>query len=263
MKTTINKKAIFIMFCLMAYGMTFFVSCKKEKPAPTPPPANGTLMLHLHTNVDTNEVDYFDTVYTMTGGRKISVTKAQLYLSNITLIKLDGSTYTVPGTIILKKMEIEPYTVGSVPSGNYKSIRFDVGLSPTTNASTPASADSTLNRPDMWFGVAAQPAGFIFTNFQGKIDTTTAANGTIAQMQAFSYKIGTNANLKTVTMPDQNYTVTPNGVQYIHIIVDYSKLFTGVQLNVNSNLGINTTADNGTPLGTQVTNNISSMFIYE
>jgi hypothetical protein len=257
MKTKKNIQIVIVS--LIAMIALTLNSCKKADTTPTP--ANGIFYFHLHTNVDTAEVGSLGAVYTMTSGRKITVTKAQLYLSNIQLVKFDGSLYTVPGVYILKRQEEEVYSVANVPSGNYISVRFNVGLNPTQNALTPVAADSTLNQPAMWFGATAQPSGFVFVNFQGTIDTTTAGTGTL--LYPFSYKIGTNTNLKNVLMPNQNFAVSPNQIQYVHIIVDYSKLFTGIQLNNNSNLMMNTIAANATGLGVQLTNNIPLMFRYE
>ena len=260
-----NKNYI-LGLALVAIVALTFNSCKKkddDTATPTPTAANGTLFIHLHTDVDTAEVANYDSVNVMSSGRKITVHKAQLYISGIQLIKLDGSTVDVSGVIVLKKQEEEVYSIGSVPSGNYKSVKFNVGLSASTNSSTPAVSDSTLNTPPMWFGATAQPSGFVFVNFQGTIDTTTSATGSVAQMQTFSYKIGTTMNLKSVTMPDQNYTVSPNAAQYIHMMIDYNMLFTGVQLNVSSNLTMNTTSANASSFGMQLANNIPSMFMYE
>lgn len=240
-------------------------SCKKKSSTPTsdPSPANGNVILHLHTNVDTIEVGVYNTVYVMTGGRKISVSIAQLYLSNIQLVKYDGSTVDINGLNVAKVMQTEPYPLGSVPSGNYKSIKFNVGLSPSTNALLPGPSDSTFYKPNMWFGNTVSPwQGYVFVNLQGKIDTTNAGNGTIAQMQPFSYRIGTNTHLKSVTMPDQSYSVLPEQTQYIHIVIDYAKLFTGIILNQNSNLNVLTTTDNGSSLSNQITNNIPLIFQY-
>ncbi|MCW3086505.1 MAG: hypothetical protein JWP12_3871 [Bacteroidetes bacterium] len=259
-----SKKYIKTGLILVAAITAFtFSSCKKDKDETPVPAGNGTLLFHLHTNVDTSEVEDYGDLHVMTNNRKIIVNKAQLYISNIQLIKLDGSTYSVPGKIMLKKMEEEEYMIGSVPAGNYRSVKFDVGLSSSTNVSVPASGDSTLNQPAMWFGATAQPAGFVFVDFEGTVDTTTAANGSIAQMQSFTYRIGTNANLRTVTLPNQNYTVSPNQAQFVHMTIDYNKIFTGIPLNVSSNLNMSTTADNAGWLGTQLSDNISSMFSYE
>jgi hypothetical protein len=160
--------------------------------------------------------------------------------------------------------QTEQYLLGSAPAGNYKSIKFNVGLSPSTNALLPEPNDSTFYKPSMWFGNTVQPwQGYIFVNFQGKIDTSTAANSTIAQMQPFTYRIGTNSHLKSVTMPDQNYTVSSDQTQYIHIVIDYNKLFSGIVLHNASNLNVVTTTDNGGALANQIANNIPLMFQYE
>ena len=259
-----KKHISILIISLTAISMLTFNSCKKKEDDTTvATPANGTIAFHLHTMVDTAEVNVLDSVYVMNFGRKIKVHFAQLYLSKIQLIKLDGSTVDVPGVIVLKKQQIEPYILGSVASGNYRSVRFNVGLTASENASTPLASDSTLNTLPMWFGATAQPSGFVFINFQGSIDTTTLANGSIAQMQPFSIKIGTNANLINTQLPDKNFTVSPNQTQYVHLMIDYDMLFMGINLHNSSNLTMNTISANATPLGAQLTNNVSMMFMYE
>jgi hypothetical protein len=263
MKT--HTKQFALIFALIALVT---VSCKKDATSPTPEPepapANGTAMLHLHTNVDTIEVDDYDSIYVMADGRKISVSIAQLYISNIQLVKADGSTFDVSGLTIAKTQPVEEYMLGSVPVGNYKSIRFNVGLSPTVNTLLPLLSDSVFYKPNMWFGNTVQPwNGYVFVNFQGKIDTTNAANGTIAGMQPFSYRIGSDAHLKSVSMPDQNYTISSGQTQYIHIMIDYGKLFNGIALNSSVNLNVTTSGDNSGALSNQIANNIPSMFIYQ
>ena len=128
-----NLKTISIIFLF-----TVMVSaCKKStdnSPATTQEPTTGTLYFHLHTDVDTNEVDNYGDIYVLTGGRKISVIKAQLYISNIQLVRADSSVYTVPNTVLLKMQETEPYLVGNVPAGNYVTVRFTIGLDSATNA---------------------------------------------------------------------------------------------------------------------------------
>jgi len=257
------KKYIQLLTLIIAICLTVS-SCKKDKDeaaTPTTITGKGTIAFHFHTNVDTVEVEDYDSVYVLTGGRNITVSKAQLYISNIQLVKLDGSTVDVAGTQLIKQGE-EEYTIGDAPAGNYKSVKFNVGLGATANATAPASADSVLNQPAMWFGNPPQTSGgFVFVNFQGTIDTTTAANGTV--MVPFSYKIGTNTNLKNVTLPDQNFTVSPNQIQFVHMYIDYAMLFDGVQLNNINKLSMNTVVDNATALGTQLANNIAMMFSYE
>lgn len=242
---------------LFAFMMVFTACHKDENPAPS----TGSILFHLHTLAGDDEVENYGDTMELTDGRKIAVTTAQLYLSNIKLIKTDGSVVDGPDTIVFMHQGTEEYELGSVPAGNYKSVRFDVGLSDAVNASTPAASDPILYQSSMWFGAAAQPDGFVFINFQGTIDTTSAGNGT--DLVPFAYKIGTNANRVTVTMPDQNHTIVPDQLDVFHIVVNYAALLDGVQLNNSGNLQLTTAAQNNSALANQIVINIVGMFEYE
>ena len=115
----------------------------------------------------------------------------------------------------------------------------------------------------MWFASSAQPDGYVFFHLAGKIDTTAAANAIEVDMVPFQYKIGTNAQYKQVTMPDQNFSIVADQVEYAHMYSDLSKMFNGIQLNVENNLTMVSTSDNTTPLGVTLGNNMDDIFFYE
>lgn len=261
-----NRKNTRLLIGLLM-GFIAFSSCNKtpvpdDKPVVTP---TGTFMFHLHTYIDNSEVDLYNITYTTLSGRKIALSMAQLYVSDIQLVKLDGSLVDVSGKKILKIFERETDVVGQVPVGNYKSIRFKVGLDAKTNALEPTtpSDSAVLNKPEMWFNKTAQPDGYVFMNLQGKIDTTANGTGTAAQMQPFSYKIGTNANYKQVLMGNKNFTVEDGKTIFGHIVIDYSKLFSGIDLSQKANLSVANAAANNSVIATKLVNNMSTMFIYE
>ena len=272
------KKNIQLLTAATAVAVLISVSSCKKKDDVTGTPAaatpTGTLAFHLHTNVDTNEVDTFGATYVLTGGRKITLNVAQCYVSNIMLVGVSGSMTAVPNVVKFKRQQNEVYTIGSVPVGNYTSVMFDIGLGATANATAPVTTDTILYQPGMaamgmipampttWFSNPwGASTGYIFLSLQGTIDTTTAGNGT--NMIPFSYNIGTSANSETITMPNQNFSVTANQVTFVHMIIDYYKLFNGIKLNDPNNLQMNTTADNTTALGIQLAHNIQSMVSYE
>lgn len=77
--------------------MTVFSSCKKDKDEdPTPVSTTGSLMFHLHTMADSNEVEAYGDTLIMSDGRQITVSTSQLYISNIKLIKTDGTVVDGP-----------------------------------------------------------------------------------------------------------------------------------------------------------------------
>ncbi len=246
-----------ILFTISLFFI-LFVSCKKDSAPESKP---GAVSMHLHTFAGTSEVENYGDTITLPDGRKLTVTTAQLYISNVKLIKTDGGVVDGPSTIVLMQQGIEDYDLGDVPSGNYKSVRFDVGLSDAVNASTPVSTDPVLFQPSMWYGATAQPDGFVFLNFQGTIDTTSSAHGNT--LYPFQYKIGTNDHRVTVTMPDLNYQVLPDQLTVLHLEADYAKILDGIQLSGSGNLSITTVEQQSWSWISIITNNIASMFVYE
>lgn len=269
-----KKRYLHYLFIIL-FSLSGLVSCKKDKNETDSVNSDsnnngnggdnevekGNLTLHLHTFIGETEVDGLGIEMQTLEGRIISLTKAQMYISGIQLVKLDGSLVDVPYNL-LKLFEAESVVVGDVPVGNYKSIKFKVGLNAATNTLIPSlSSDSIiLNKPAMWFGSSAQPDGYVFMNCQGTIDTSSAMNETPVP---FIYKIGTNSNYVQVSMPEQNFTVFKNNVNYLHMVIDYSKLFNGIQINMTNNLQVNSTSDNALPIAIAIKNNIPLMFRYE
>ena len=250
---------------MVLVSFSLFTSC--EKVDPTPNTSNeslptGQLKFHLHTFIGENEVDAYGIEMTMPDGRMISIDMAQLYISEIQLVKLDGSVYNVPSKGVLKVFESESVTLGNVPVGNYKSVRFKVGLPASTNALAPTTEGYTalLNQPEMWLSSIMQPDGYAFLNFRGSIDTTAAKTGTKVP---YEYKIGTNANLVEVEMLQQKFSIYKDEVGYVHMKIAYDRLFEGITLSNNAFLHITSVADNSLPIVETLKQNIAKMFIYE
>jgi hypothetical protein len=247
-------------------GVLLLSACKKEvqntsdttqEVVPT-----GLLKLHLHTFIGEQEVDAYSIETPMADGRLISLNLAQMYLSDIQLVKLDGSLYNVPSNGVLKVFESESVTIGNVAVGNYKSVRFKVGLLPSVNklAPTVTGYANLLNQPEMWFSSKAEPDGYVFLNFTGNIDTTASKTGALVP---FEYKIGTDAHLVQVEMPQQNFSLLKDVVGYVHMKIDYAKLFDGIDLSNNENLHVKTTTENSKPVVKSIIKNIPNMFLYE
>src|ERR1051326_3679934 len=121
--------------CLFACLFLLTAACKKkndEQLAPSPSPQKGSLFFHLHTNIDTSEVEYGDTAMTA-DGRKVTLSLAQLYLSGIKLIKTDGGAVPLDNVYVLKTADKEQYLLGDALAGDYVSVSFNVGIDAATN----------------------------------------------------------------------------------------------------------------------------------
>jgi hypothetical protein len=240
-----------------------FVSCDKKEIKQTPVETRyGMLKMHLHNYIEESEVDAYNITYTNSDGRAIKLNMAQLYMSDFELEKMDGTFHKIPNTIVLKIQDAETYNLGMVPVGNYKSVRFKVGLPSAVNAKTPTTADSILFDANMWFADPFQSNGFAFVNVRGSIDTTTNADGS-APMQNFNYLIGTNANYTQVQMPQKNFSITEDQAYYAHMYSDWNRLFTGITLNNAANLEVTSIADNSSATAQKLAANLSKLFVYE
>ena len=247
-----------LVLCFTVAVLFFLGGCK---PDPTP---TAMLMLHLHTDIDTNEVAP-GTSYPNWAGRNVQFTRAQYYLSNITLTKTDGSKVNVNGRVLVT-WGTEDYVVGNIPTGSYKSISYQVGVDASNNHTDPASHTATdvlaVQNPSMHF--ADNATGYIFLAVEGMVDSSTTGTGT--PNKTFSYHIGTDALLTTVTLPDhsaapynQVYTANEYGTITFHMIADYGKLFKNIDMKTNT---VTNTTDNSA-LATSLALNIPAMFHYE
>ncbi|MEI8280027.1 MAG: MbnP family protein [Bacteroidota bacterium] len=246
---------------IIAFLMLSISACKKDNTSSTA--STGTFYIHLHTNIDTNEVASKTALYRDSSGRHFSLSTAQFYISNIMLHNVTGSMYTFSGVTIIKNIDSEAYLVGQAPVGTYDYVMFDVGLDSATNALSPTafSPIGYISSSSMWYGCSSQ--GYQFMKLIGTADTTAAQNGT--NLVNFSYEIGSSANLKSIKMPVRSgsyapYILTKGGNQYIHVICDYGALLSVVDFRTqdsSNTYGVNPT------LSSSIANNFVKMFRYE
>ncbi|MFN0049777.1 MAG: MbnP family protein [Cytophagales bacterium] len=234
--------------------------CKDKDNTATPIAPTGSLEFHIHTNVGNSEVEEYGVEY-YANNRKMIIVKSQMYISGIELVKLDGNIVNAPNQSFLIENANDEYKIVNLPVGNYRSIRFYVGLDEITNQKKAGISDTLINRADMWFGNSAEPNKYVFLNFQGSIDTTDAKNG--STLVNFDFKIGTISNRKQVFMPDLNFTIAANQIAVLHMAADYNRLFDGINLTNNGNLILNTTSDNSSDLAAKLVSNISLVLDYE
>lgn len=251
------KSTTKVSLLVIAAAILLATGCKKKAD----PAQTAMLMLHIHTNIDTNEVDQGG-VYANWAGKSVTLTRAEYYISGIKLTRTDGTTVDVSGTTLVQ-WGIEEYMIGNIPTGSYKSISFNAGVQSADNHKDPAtqSGDLATQNPIMNYNTTAN--GYIFLAVAGLVDTS----GSGTPNKAFNYLIGTDALLKTVTLGDHSaapynapYQATANGSITIHITGDYGKLFNNVDM-IQSNQTNST--DVNTALATTLAGNIPSMFEYE
>jgi hypothetical protein len=242
------------LFAFSILAAIFTTACKKDPVvAPTP---TGNLLFHMHTLIDTTEVDT-GMVAADASGRHFQLDVANLLISGIRLKKSDGSYISVDNVYLLKTIGEEEYVVGKVPAGNYLSVAFSLGVDASANAKTPAdfASPNPLADTKNWFGSSAQ--GYIFANIKGKADVSAGQTGPADQV--FSYQLGTSTMLEAVSLPDKTFTVVANQDNTVHLVADYGTMLNGVDFKTQST----GTPVTNTPVVRQIAANIPSMFRYQ
>ena len=259
----INFQAVKISIIPLVFAVLLGIasSCTNDKgPAPV---ITGSLYFHFHSNIDQTEVPGYDTIVVSNQGRKISISMCQFYISDISLVRSDGSLYQVENKVILKIFQNELYFMGDIPVGSYKSVQFNVGFDSITALKNPISADTVFTYPEMWFDNSLPSQKYIYFYFGGKIDTTSSADGNLKQMVNFNYRIGTFPNVQQVKLPEESFLVSNKQLQYIHITINYMKLFEGIDLTKLGNLSVQNISDNSGAVAKSIAKNIPAMFHYE
>ena len=113
----------------------------------------------------------FNGTLTTSAGQKLKMDNWQMYISNVSLVKPDGSEIRLPGLKLLKLGAAGPFQKvlafkGDAPVGQYRGVRFDIGVPRDLNhldAST-QSAPLGLDSGMFW----AWNPGYIFSRFNGK-----------------------------------------------------------------------------------------------
>jgi hypothetical protein len=199
-------------------------------------------------------------------GETMNISNVKYVISNIVLIKEDGSTFVYPKAesyfIVSEADEVSRILeLGNIPAGNYTAIRFGIGV----------------DEAQYDLGEAGQGGLFVLAQNEGMASVWgegykhlllegTFTSSTVASPTAFIVNTGKSAtayNYTQVTLdfPDKalvRSTITPD----VHIFADAAKVIDG---NNKINLSANITGGSGSMITSGenmslVTANLSQMF---
>ena len=251
---------------LVTVALCFLVltGCHKDNDT------TGSLHLNLPVYIGSNPVDSLNKFYADENGRPLALSMAQFYISDVSLKNASGTWYTIPNSYLLQRWNNKDFVLSNIPVGTYTDIRFNVGLDLKTDTSNPAYISSTgpdsalslsiSNEYSMYYGWQWQ--GYVFMYIEGSVDMSAAHDG--SQLTSIVYLIGGNsgANLKTVTLPAQSFSIASNQSSPLTIICDYGRLLEGINMAATANTKSDTYNVN-TATASLVADSIPTMFRYE
>ncbi|SDY89043.1 MbnP family protein [Hymenobacter psychrophilus] len=244
----------------LALGTVLLGSCdKKEDPAAEP--QKSVFSVELENTVGNRSLHLDTDTYTTAAGDQFTISTFKYYLSNLELLKADGSATVLPDTYFLvdqAKKESQQLQLTDVPTGDYTALRFVVGVD---SARTKAGNLQGVLGDDngMWWAWSKE---FINVKLEGT-SPQSPKGGLVFHIAGFKGANGANNTIRTVTLPfpgGSKLLVRTDHTPEIHLQVDALKMFSGPTTirfaTVNNSMG--------GPASVQIADNIAAgMFSVE
>jgi hypothetical protein len=211
--------------------------------------------------------------YTNAAGEKLKFTTFDYYVSNLVLVKSDGTEYVVPkdDSYFLIKHD-EPTSravkISNVPAGDYTGLKFVIGVDSAKSVSPIGERTGVLDPAGAASGMYwSWNAGYIFVKVEGTSPAAPVDPGSGENI--FQYHTGlfggydspTLNNLKNVSMtvPDEAAMVREGETPHFHLYVDVLEMFKSpTVLSIAAN-----PYSHGGPFSKTVADNYADMFLID
>lgn len=249
------KRTFSLLSALALLSGLWLTSCSfPDEKDDTDPIETGSIQLQFDNIVGDQDLRLDSTQYMNAAGEEFTVSKLNYYISNIKLLRMDGSVFTVPqdsSYFLIREANSgsQKLTIRNVLTGDYTGIEFTVGVDSLRSVMDP-SEPGRKGILDKDMGPTNEEAmywdwnpGYIFLKLEGSSDSATTANG------KYYYHIGgfggrtekTINNLKTIKLnfPGQKAIVTTSIVSNVLMQADILKIFNGpTQLSIKTASGV-------------------------
>lgn len=221
------SSAMFVSIILIQTG------CKTDDPF-VPADEMATFNLNVYAQVDDEDL-LLDNIYQDPSSYRYQPNLLKIYLSNITLVKSDGTEELIEDVALLDwagNNAGEPETISiKLEPGNYNGIRFWLGVDQTLNDLGPNDYEPahplSLFQGTYW----TWNTGYRFVMLEGRIDTLPNGSGTIPSNSNFQIHLGTNFLYREVDLSNaqQNFELTAGNTTSYDLNLDINKMFTNGQ----------------------------------
>ncbi|HUQ67277.1 MAG TPA: MbnP family protein [Flavitalea sp.] len=250
-------------FSLLLLIGIILLSCKKENNGYN---ANfrGLLGLEFDNVAGSEDLKLITGTYTNASGETFSVRNLQYFISNISLVKTDGTEYIVPQDssyfMINESASVNAMPVLKIPEGEYKELRFIVGVDSLRNTMDISKRTGvlapTLNN---YFN---ENNGYIFFNMEG---TSPQAPGGTYKFHIGGYGGKTSATINNIKKISIDLSargmvkIREGNESVIHMLVDVTRVFTGT---TNVSLATNNIVEFH-PFSVNIANNYALMYTHD
>lgn len=172
-----------------------------------------------HSFGDTPIIIFSGRYLNQAANSEISIEKIKYFVDEIVLVEANGVEVPINTTGLIDVSENQSSFSIDAPGGNYKQIKFVIGIDPTSNHGDPASVSpkSVLHQSvhnDMYW---SWNPGFIFFKVEGRYNKADGTRST------YFYHIGSDEFARTYTL-DKNFVIDGKSLSG-NINLDIKKFF--------------------------------------
>jgi hypothetical protein len=208
-----------------AAALLLLAACESKKEQPQP--ATGEVDIHVE-NVAGGSTLALNTPYTTAAGETFRVTELRYYLSNVKLLRADGSSWAAPDSYYLIDQALttsQHLELKGIPAGDYYKIQLTIGVDSARNV-----AGAQTGALDPVHGMFWDwNSGYIFLRLNGSSPQAPGNGGLFMDVAGFRRPYNT---LRTVTLnlPGGSAAalhVRAEAAPNVHIKANVLKMFDG------------------------------------
>ena len=201
-------------------SLVVWTGCKDDDDDSMPVSRTATFEMAFSATASGGPIAFLDTTVDYRGDALIP-DLLQFFISNITLIDANDNE------VMVKEVDWIDITYGDgissfdVTPGQYKGIKFGIGLDAALNATDPTTvpADNPLSNTNVYWGWASK---YQFFKVQGTIDSANTGKYVI-----FNIHTGFDEMYREVTF-DKEFFVNENQTSTLNFTFDFNDIFTKV-----------------------------------
>lgn len=194
-------------------------------------PSSGTFKLIFDPYTTGNQPLVFNQPYSDSANYTLQVEGFKFYISNITLVNTNNQEVKIKDVDLIDfKTAGENYSSINVPLGDYKEIKFGIGVDSVLNNTDPtvyANSHPLSVFQNTYWNWSTQ---YRFIMLEGRADTISGSNSNLNQL--LIYHTGTE-NLYREYSKSVNFSVQLNATHEESLKINLNKIFYGVSGNVD------------------------------
>lgn len=187
----------------------------------------GSVGLQFKAHFGGAPLTMFSRSYAYPDGMNVRFQNFLFYVSDVTLIKEDGSEHPLSEIELISFKDIQDDAAAAagiatnaakVPPGNYKAVKMGIGIAPDLNGTQPGDYKPGHPLTDNYWSWAL---GYIFTKIEGNADLN--GDGNFDENAKLTFHIGANTLYRVKTF-DTTFSVKTGEELQIPFMVDLRKV---------------------------------------